>query len=48
MLYQHVRSIITLTDTELLAADVNGDDDVNILDVNMLYQYVRGIIPSLS
>jgi len=27
-----------------LPGDINGDGDVNILDVNMLYQFVRGII----
>jgi len=48
MLYQYVRSIITLDGAEKFAGDVNNDNDVNILDVNMLYQYVRSIITTLT
>ena len=36
-----------LNDTQKLAADVDGDGDVDIIDVNLIQKYIADIIPSL-
>ena len=47
MLYQAVRGIYTLDDSQKLAADVLFDGTLNIGDVSVLYQYIRGIISTI-
>ena len=40
----HYNELITLTETQLLAADVNGDGIVNIMDANLICSYYNELI----
>lgn len=43
---KHIAGIVTIDDTVLGFADVNGDGDVNIKDATMIQKYIAGIITS--
>ena len=42
--YVEYAALVYLMPLHILMGDLNGDGLVNVLDLNMLYQYVRGII----
>ena len=44
MVQQFVSHSITLTDEQFISADVNGDGEVTVVDVNLIQQYVSRII----
>jgi hypothetical protein len=42
MAYDASRGVLTLTERQFLAADVNGDGKITMLDVSMIYDASRG------
>ena len=48
MLYRHIKKRSTITDQEtLLISDINNDGKITIMDVSLLYRYVKGKINEL-